>query len=158
MLNLAEAVAIVLVVLALTMGIRMGILIGLSGLVFAILGTFMIMAIAGIDLQRISLGALIIAMGMMVDNAIVVADGFVVRLQSGVERMEAAIESAGQPSVPLLGATVVATMAFYPIFASPESTGEYARSLFQVVAISLLFSWLLSQRSTVPRKASVLLN
>ncbi len=148
MVNLAQAVAIVLVVLALTMGVRMGVLIGLSGLVYAILGTFIIMAIAGIDLQRVSLGALIIAMGMMVDNAIVVADGFVVRLGSGMDRVEAAIESAGQPAMPLLGATVVATMAFYPIFASPESTGEYARSLFQVVAISLLFSWLLSQTVT----------
>jgi multidrug efflux pump subunit AcrB len=148
MLNLAEAVAIVFVVLALTMGMRMGVIIGVSGLVVAILGSFMVMAVWGIDLQRVSLGALVIAMGMMVDNAIVVADGFVVRLQQGVDRKRAAIESAGQPAMPLLGATVVACMAFYPIFASPESTGEYARSLFQVVAISLLFSWLLSQTLT----------
>ena len=148
MINLLEAVVIVLVVLALTMGIRMGVIIGLSGLVLAILGTFIVMALAGIDLQRVSLGALIIAMGMMVDNAIVVADGIVVRMQQGVERKQAAIESASQPAVPLLGATIVATMAFFPIFSSPESTGEYARSLFQVVAISLLFSWLLSQTVT----------
>ena len=148
MVNLAEAILIVLVVLALTMGLRMGILIGLSGLVFAILGTFIVMAVIGIDLQRVSLGALVIAMGMMVDNAIVVADGFVTRLRKGMERIEAAVESAGQTAVPPLGATLVAIMAFYPIFASPESTGEYARSLFQVVAISLLFSWLLSQTLT----------
>ncbi len=148
MLNLLQAVGIVFVVLAVTMGIRMGLIIGASGLVLAILGTFMIMAVWGIDLQRVSLGALVIAMGMMVDNAIVVADGFVVRLQQGMDRKQAAIESAGAPSMPLLGATVVASMAFYPIFASPESTGEYARSLFQVVAASLLFSWLLSQTAT----------
>lgn len=148
MVNLLEAVAIVFAVLALTMGVRMGLIIGASGLVVAILGTFMVMVIWGIDLQRVSLGALVIAMGMMVDNAIVVADGFVVRLQQGMDRKQAAIECASAPGMPLLGATVVASMAFYPIFASPESTGEYARSLFQVVAVSLSLSWLLSQTVT----------
>jgi multidrug efflux pump subunit AcrB len=148
MINLIEAVLIVLVVLALTMGIRMGLIIGVSGLVFPILATFIVMAIMKIDLQRVSLGALIIAMGMMVDNAIVIADGIMVRLQKGMDRTQAAIESANQPAMPLLGATVVACMAFYPIFASPFSTGEYARSLFIVVAISLLFSWVLSQTVT----------
>jgi multidrug efflux pump subunit AcrB len=148
MINLIEAVLIVLVVLALTMGIRIGLIIGVSGLVFPILGTFIVMAIMGINLQRISLGALIIAMGMMVDNAIVVADGIMVRLQQGMDRTKAAIESASQPAMPLLGATVVACMAFYPIFASPFSTGEYARGLFIVVAISLLLSWVLSQTIT----------
>ncbi len=148
MINLLQAIVIVLIVLALTMGIRVGILIGVTGLVFPILGTFIVMAIMGIDLQRVSLGALIIAMGMMVDNAIVVVDNFSVRLQKGMDRTKAAIESAAQPAIPLLGATVVACMAFYPIFASPYSTGEYARSLFIVVAISLLFSWVLSQTIT----------
>jgi len=148
MINLGQAVGIVLVVLALTMGVRMGVIIGLSGLVFAILGTFIFMAIWDIDLQRVSLGALIIAMGMMVDNAIVVADGFAVRLQKGMDRTKAAIEAARQPAWPLLGATVVATMAFYPIFASVFDTGEYAGSLFVVVAIALLMSWLLSQTVT----------
>ncbi len=148
MINLAQAVGIVLVVLALSMGIRMAIIIGLSGLVFAILGTFILMAIWEIDLQRVSLGALIIAMGMMVDNAIVVADGFVVRLQRGMDRTKAAIEAASQPAWPLLGATLVASMAFYPIFASDFDTGEYGRSLFIVVAIALLLSWLLSQTVT----------
>ncbi len=148
MINLGQAVGIVLIVLALTMGLRMGIIIGLSGLVFAILGTFILMAVWGIDLQRVSLGALIIAMGMMVDNAIVVADGFVVRLQQGMDRTRAAIEAARQPAWPLLGATLVASMAFYPIFASTFDTGEYGRSLFIVVAIALLLSWLLSQTVT----------
>jgi multidrug efflux pump subunit AcrB len=148
MINLIEAVGIVLVVLAVTMGMRVGAIIGLSGLVLAILGTFIVMAIWGIDLQRVSLGALIIAMGMMVDNAIVVADGFMVRLQQGMDRAKAAIEAASEPAWPLLGATIVACMAFYPIFASTYDTGEYAGSLFTVVAISLLFSWLLSQTIT----------
>ena len=112
MINLLEAVLIVLVVLAFSMGIRMGLIIGVSGLVFPILATFIVMAIMKIDLQRISLGALIISMGMMVDNAIVVADGIMVRLQKGMDRTKAAIESANQPAMPLLGATVVACMAF----------------------------------------------
>ena len=148
MVSLMQAIAIVLVILALSMGLRVAIIIGLTGLIFAILGSFIVMSIWGIDLQRVSLGALIIAMGMMVDNAIVVVDGFVVRLKKGMERKQAAIEAAGQPSMPLLGATIVATMAFYPIYASTYDTGEYAGSLFQVVAIALLISWVLSQTVT----------
>ena len=148
MINLAQAIVIVLVVLAATMGVLMGFIIGVSGLLFAILGTFIAMAIWGIDLQRVSLGALIIAMGMMVDNAIVVADGFAVRLQQGVDRRKAAIDAANIPAWPLLGATIVACMAFFPIFASTQDTGEYAGSLFIVVAISLLISWVLSQTVT----------
>mgnify|MGYP001815939885 CR=1 FL=1 len=148
MVSLAQAVGIVLVILAVTMGLRVGVIIGLSGLVFAILGTMLVMSIMGIDLHRISLGAMIIAMGMMVDNAIVVVDGFVVRMKQGMERNAAAIEAASLPSVPLLGATIVACMAFYPIFASDFDTGEYAGSLFTVVAISLIISWLLSQTLT----------
>jgi len=148
MINLIEAVAIVLLVLAVSMGLRIGIIIGVSGLVMAILATFIVMEIMGIDLHRVSLGALIIAMGMMVDNAIVVADGFVVKLKRGMNRRQAAIEAANQPSWPLLGATVVACMAFYPIYASTASTGEFAGSLFVVVAISLMMSWLMSQTLT----------
>jgi len=148
MINLAEAIAIVLIVLIFSMGIKTGLIIGVTGLIYPILGTFIVMAIAGIDLQRVSLGALIIAMGMMVDNAIVVADNMMVRLQQGMDRTKAAIEAASLPSMPLLGATVVASMAFYPIFASTFDTGEYARSLFQTVAISLILSWLFCQTIT----------
>ena len=147
MINLAEAVAIVLVVLTLAMGWRMGVVIG-SGLILTILGTFIVMAMMGLQLQRVSLGALIIALGMMVDNAIVVADGFAVRLKKGMARKEAAIEAAWQPAWPLLGATLVAVMAFYPIFAATTDTGEYARSLFICVAISLLLSWILAATVT----------
>jgi multidrug efflux pump subunit AcrB len=146
-INLAMAVAIVLVVLTFAMGWRMGVIIG-TDLIFTILGTLIFLAVLGIDLQRMSLGALVIALGMMVDNSIVVADGFVVRLQQGMDRKQAAIEAAGQPSIPLLGATVIAVMAFYPIFASVESAGEYCRTLFTVVGISLLFSWVVSQTMT----------
>ncbi|NIA02780.1 MAG: AcrB/AcrD/AcrF family protein, partial [Planctomycetia bacterium] len=148
MVSLMQAIAIVLVVLAISMGLREAVVIGVTGLIFAILSSFIIMSMWGIDLQRVSLGALIIAMGMMVDNAIVVVDGFASRLRQGMEREKAAIEAASQPSIPLLGATIVATMAFYPIFASTYDTGEYAGSLFQVVAIALISSWILSQTVT----------
>ncbi|RKZ48522.1 MAG: AcrB/AcrD/AcrF family protein [Gammaproteobacteria bacterium] len=145
--NLGQAVVIVLVVLAVSMGLRMGFIIGTS-LILTILGTFIIMSILGIDLQRMSLGALVIALGMMVDNSIVVADGFVIRLNRGMDRTKAAIEAAALPSMPLLGATIVAVMAFYPIVASVESVGEYCASLFSVVAISLIVSWVLSMTLT----------
>lgn len=147
MLNLLEALIIVLVVLTLPMGWRMGLIIG-SGLLLTILGTLIIMAVLNIDLHRMSLGALVIALGMMVDNSIVVADGFVVRLQKGMERKQAAIESARLPSIPLLGATIIAIMAFYPIFASTEDAGEYCQDLFTVVGIALLYSWVVSMTFT----------
>ena len=147
LINFAEAVGIVLLVLTLAMGWRMGVIIG-SSLVLTILGSFILMAIIGIDLQRMSLGALVIALGMMVDNSIVVADGIVVRMQNGMDRKKAAIEAASQPSMPLLGATFVAVMAFYPIFASVADSGEYCGTLFTVVAISLLTSWLISMTIT----------
>lgn len=148
LINLLEAVLIVLLVLAFTMGIRAGMIIGISGLILAILGTFIIMQLLHIDLQRVSLGALIIAMGMMVDNAIVVVDGFIRRLQQGMAREKAAEEAAQVSAWPLLGATVVASMAFFPIFASTYDTGEYAGSLFTVIAVSLILSWVLSQTAT----------
>jgi multidrug efflux pump subunit AcrB len=143
MINLAEAVLIVMVVLTLVMGWRMGVIIG-GALILTILGTFAVMAAMKIDLQRISLGALIIALGMMVDNAIVVADGMVTRLKKGMDRVEAAIEAASQPSASLMGATIIAVMAFYPIYSAKADAGEYAASLFVVVGISLLVSWVIA--------------
>ena len=143
LISFAEALLIVMVVLTLFMGWRMGVIIGTS-LIVTILASFILMALFGIDLQRMSLGALVIALGMMVDNSIVVADGIAVRLARGMDRKLSAIEAAAQPSIPLLGATVIAVMAFYPIAASPENAGEYCASLFSVVAISLLVSWVVS--------------
>jgi len=147
LISLAQAVAIVLVVLTLTMGLRMGVIIG-TGLLLTILATFIVLAMLGIDLQRMSLGALIIALGMMVDNSIVVADGVSVRMAQGMDRKEAAIEAASRPSMSLLGATIIAVMAFYPIFASVENAGEYCRTLFSVVGIALLSSWVISMTVT----------
>ena len=147
MINLAEAVLIVLAVLTVAMGWRMGLVIGWA-LIVTILGTFMAMKVLGIDLQRVSLGALVVALGMMVDNAIVVADNYSVRLAKGMKPKEAAIDSAATPSIALLGATIVAAMAFYPIYVAKSDAGEYAQTLFSVVGISLILSWLISMTMT----------
>lgn len=147
-ISLIESVVIVVAVLWIFMGFWTATVVGLSGLLLTIIGTFLCMNLLGIDLQRMSLGALVIAMGMMVDNAIVVADGVLVRMQRGMDRRRAAIEAATQPAWPLLGATIIAVIAFYPIYASEEGAGEYCASLFQVVAISLLLSWVLSVTAT----------
>ena len=147
LINFGEAVAIVLIVLTIAMGWRMGVIIG-SSLILTILASFILMAVFGIPLQRMSLGALVIALGMMVDNSIVVADGIVVRMGKGMDPKKAAIEAASQPSMPLLGATVIAVMAFYPIYASLEGAGEYCRTLFTVVGISLMTSWVISMTVT----------
>lgn len=143
MISLGLAVAIVLGVLIVPVGWRVGVVIG-TALLLTLLATFIAMAIIGEDLHRMSLGALVIALGMMVDNAIVVADGFLVKLQQGMDRKKAAMEAATLPSWPLLGATVIAVLAFFPIFASVEDVGEYCRALFVVVGVSLLLSWLIS--------------
>jgi multidrug efflux pump subunit AcrB len=143
MISLMQAVFIVVAVLLLSMGLRMGLLIG-ANLMVVIMGTFLVMAAMGIDLHRVSLGSLIIAMGMMVDNAIVVAEGYVIRVQKGMDKMKAAVESAAKPMIPLLGATIIGSMAFYPVFSSPTNAGEYGRSLFLVVGISLVLSWIMS--------------
>lgn len=142
MVSLAQAVAIVLGVLWIAMGLRSSIVVGLTGLLMVIIATFLVMNIINEDLHRMSLGALIVAMGMMVDNAIVVADGVLIRMQKGMSRVAAAIEAASQPSIPLLGATVVAVMAFFPIAASTENAGEYTQALFSIAGIALLVSWL----------------
>ena len=141
--NLAAAVAIVISLLMIFIGLKPGLLIG-ANLILTIAATFVVMRLLEIDFHRVSLGSLIIALGMLVDNAVVITEGTYVRLQRGQERLEAARAAVRETAWPLLGATVVAGMAFLPIFLSPKDVGEFARSLFQVIAISLLASWLLS--------------
>ncbi len=141
--NLAEAVIIVLVVLMLFMGLRSGIIIG-GALILTVLATFVLMKMHGIMLERISLGALVIALGMLVDNAIVVIDGMLVRIARGRDRVEAAAEVVRQNQWPLLGATMIAILAFGAIGLSEDSTGEYTRSLFFVILYSLMLSWLIA--------------
>lgn len=143
LINLAAAVAIVVVVLLVFMGLRSGMLIG-AILFLSVMGTLLVMKLAGIELQRISLGALIIAMGMLVDNAIVVTEGILVRVQRGEKGLEAASAVVKQTIWPLFGATVVGILAFSGIGLSDDSTGEFAASLFYVVLISLMLSWVLA--------------
>ena len=138
--SLGQAVAIVIIVLLFFMGVRSGLLIGLI-LLLTVLGTFVFMKYFAIDLQRISLGALVIALGMLVDNAIVVVEGILIGMQKGRTRMQAATDIVTQTKWPLLGATVIAVTAFAPIGLSDDATGEYCGTLFTVLLISLMLSW-----------------
>ncbi|MCF7499840.1 efflux RND transporter permease subunit [Pseudoalteromonas sp. L1] len=140
-ISLLEAVAIVIVVLLLFMGFKSGVLIGVI-LLLTVLGTFIFMKLFAIDLQRISLGALIIALGMLVDNAIVVTEGILINLKRGQTKLQAATNIVNQTKWPLLGATVIAITAFAPIGLSSDASGEFAGSLFWVLFISLLLSWI----------------
>ena len=140
MLSLAEAVAIVIAVLFIFMGVKTGILIGIV-LLLTVLGTFIFMNMFSIDLQRISLGALIIALGMLVDNAIVVTEGILIAMKKGKTKLQASLSITSQTNLPLLGATVIAIAAFAPIGLSSHATGEFAGSMFWVLLISLLLSW-----------------
>ncbi|TXR51346.1 efflux RND transporter permease subunit [Reinekea thalattae] len=138
--SLLQAVVIVVLVLLVFMGLRSGFLIGLV-LTVTIFGTFIVMDIANIALQRISLGGLIIALGMLVDNAIVVVEGVLIGMQKGRTKLQAASDVVKQTKWPLLGATVIAVTAFAPIGLSPDSMGEFVGSLFWVLLISLMISW-----------------
>ncbi|QIZ76340.1 efflux RND transporter permease subunit [Ferrimonas lipolytica] len=140
LVSLAQAVAIVVIILLFTMGFRSGIIIG-TVLLLTMLGTFIAMEYQGIELQRISLGALIIALGMLVDNAIVVVEGILVGLQRGRTKLQACADIVSQTQWPLLGATIIAIIAFAPIGLSPDATGEFMGSLFYVLLFSLFLSW-----------------
>ncbi|MEM6381384.1 MAG: efflux RND transporter permease subunit [Pseudomonadota bacterium] len=143
LVNLATSVSIVIVVLALFMGVRAAIVVGMT-LMLTVVGSLLFMALGSIEMERISLGALIIAMGMLVDNAIVVAEGMQQAMARGKNSREAARESANKTQIPLLGATVIGIMAFSGIGLSNDSTGEFMFSLFAVICISLLLSWILA--------------
>ena len=155
LINFAQALAIVLVVVTIPMGWRMGVIIG-TNLVLTVMATFLIMSLWGIELHRISLGALIIALGMMVDNAIVVADEMTVKIQQGMDRVKAATAAVAKHQLPLIGATVIAVMAFFPIAMSSGDTGEYCQHLFYVAGASLLASWLLALTVTPLQCVSML--
>ncbi|MCR4819360.1 MAG: efflux RND transporter permease subunit [Fretibacterium sp.] len=145
--NLLESLVIVVGVLLIFMGLRSGLLIGVV-LLLTVAGTLMIMNYAGIFLQQVSLAALIIALGSLVDNAIVVAEGMLVGVQRGQSTEDAASETVSGSVWAMLGGTFIAVMAFAPIGLSPDSTGEFCRSLLQVVGISMMLSWLLAITAT----------
>ena len=142
-LNVFLSVAIVVGVLCLAMGVRAGAIIG-AVLFLTVLGTLLVMWMAGIELERISLGALIIAMGMLVDNAVVVCDGLLIQKQRGMSILEASRKTLQQTQWSLLGATIIGILAFAGIGLSQDTTGEFLFSLFFVIATSLLLSWLLA--------------
>ncbi len=145
--NLIISVGIVIVVLLFSMGYRSGLLIS-SGLVFTILGTLIVMLSIGLPLHRITLAAIILAMGMLVDNSIVVADGILVDLKKGMNRKKAFLNTAQRTAMPLLGATFVAILAFLPLAMAPNAAGEFLSSLFTVLIISLLLSWVFAMIQT----------
>ena len=141
--NVILALVIVVGTLLIFMGLRSGILMG-GILLITVAGTLFGMYAYGLDMQRISLGALIIALGMLVDNAIVVVEGTLVRTQQGEDPKTASVAIANKTIWPLLGGTVVGFLAFSPIGFSPDNTGEYAGSLFWTITIALMFSWLVA--------------
>ncbi len=143
MINLIESVVIVVAILMLTMGLRSGMIIGIS-LVMIVIGSFLFLGLTNGSMQRVSLAAFILAMGMLVDNAIVIVDGVLIDLKSGKPRMEALTSIGRRTAMPLLGATLIAILAFFPIFLSPDTAGVYVRDLFVVLAVSLLLSWILA--------------
>lgn len=143
MINLLESVLIVVVVLMLFMGWRAGMIIGF-GLVLTVALSFPILSNLGTTLQRISLGAFIVAMGMLVDNAVVIMDGILVDRKKGLPRSAYLYRIGKNTAWPLLGATIIAASTFLPIYLTPGSAGEFAGDLFLVICVSLLVSWILA--------------
>ena len=141
--NLIASVTTVIMALCLFMGWRAGVMVG-AVLLLTVTGTIGIMAALGIELQRISLGAMMIAMGMLVDNAIVVTESMITRVKQGATPRESAVSAVANTRFPLLAATIIGVAAFAPIGLSADSTGEYLGSLFKVCGISLLLSWVLA--------------
>ncbi len=143
LLNLVESVLIVILLLVFSMGWRSGVIIG-TGLVLTIAASFPVLMQLGTTLQRISLGAFIVAMGMLVDNSIVVMDGILKDRKRGLPESKYLYKTGKQTAMPLLGATIIAASTFISVFLSEGSTAEYARDLFLVLAVSLLISWVLA--------------
>ncbi len=155
MVNVLEALVIVILVLLVFMGLRTGLIIG-AVLLITVAGTLWIMQMFGIELQRVSLGALVIALGMLVDNAIVIAEGMLVKIRAGTPAAEAAREVVGRNIMALFGGTLIGILAFSAIGLAVTETGEFARSLFYVILISLSLSWLTAV-STTPLLCALLL-
>ena len=146
-LNLIESLLIVIVIIFLVMGSRAGMLVG-SSLLFSVGGTLLIMLIWGVGLNRTSLAAFIIAMGMLVDNAIVVTDNAQVGIKRGLSRYQALVDGATKPQWALLGATFIAVCSFLPMYLAPASVAEIVKPLFIVLAVSLGLSWVLALTQT----------
>lgn len=146
-LNLIISVLTVVAILLFFIGFKNGLLIG-SGLVFSIFATLIVMLCTDIALQRMSLAAIIIAMGMLVDNAIVVSDSALVNMQRGMRKRVAIMRACSSTALPLLAATIIAILTFLPIYFSPHITGELLSSLVIVIGVSLMFSWVFALTQT----------
>lgn len=142
-LNLIESVVIVIVILMIFMGVKSGMIIGAS-LVVIVFGSFLVLGAMDGTMQRVSLAAFILAMGMLVDNAIVIVDGILVDLKAGKSGINAFTRIGRRTAMPLLGATLIAILSFFPIFLSPDTAGIYVRDLFIILAVSLILSWMLA--------------
>ncbi|WP_064747182.1 efflux RND transporter permease subunit [Lysobacter antibioticus] len=138
---LAEAVAIVLLVSFFSLGLRTGLVVALSiPLVLAM--TFAVMDFFGVGLHKISLGALVLALGLLVDDAIIAVEMMAIKMEQGFDRLRAAAFAWDSTAFPMLTGTLITAAGFLPIATAASSTGEYTRSLFQVVTIALLVSWI----------------
>ena len=146
-LNLIISVLTVIAILLFFIGFKNGTLIG-SGLIFSIFATLIVMMACGIALQRMSLAAIIIAMGMLVDNAIVVSDSALINMERGMRKRVAIMRACSATALPLLAATVIAILTFLPIYYSPHITGELLSSLVVVIGVSLMFSWVFALTQT----------
>ena len=141
--NLGQAVIIIVAVLLVFLGLRVGVLVA-TMVPMVIVLSFVIMSLFGITINQISLAALIIALGLLVDNAIVVAEGVTVKKEQGLDVKLAAIETCKELYVPLLISSLTTAAAFLPIFLAESAVGEYTADIFKVVSIALLISWVLA--------------
>ena len=138
---LVEALAIVLLVSFFSLGMRTGLVVALAiPLVLAM--TFATMHYLGIGLHKISLGALVLALGLLVDDAIIAVEMMAIKMEQGFDRLKAASHAWSSTAFPMLTGTLITAAGFLPIATAQSSTGEYTRSIFQVVTIALLASWI----------------
>ena len=145
--SLGQAVAIVLGVMLITLGLRTGLVVA-TLIPMAMVMSIFVMSFFKIGLDQMSLASLIIALGMLVDNAIVMSESIMVQMQEGKKPFEAAVDSAKELRVPLLTSSLTTAAAFLPIYLAESTTGEYTAPLFKVVTITLLCSWVLSLTMT----------
>jgi len=143
MVNLLEGIAAVMLVMLVFLGLRTGLVVA-PLIPMTMLLTFLLMSFSGVTLQQVSIASLIIALGMLVDNAIVISENIMVRIQNGEQRFAAAVAAGRELAVPLLTATLTTSAAFLAIFLAKSTVGEYCGSLFVVVSFCLISSWLLA--------------
>ncbi|MCH9029992.1 MAG: efflux RND transporter permease subunit, partial [Bacteroidetes bacterium] len=145
--NLLQAIGIVVVVMLIFLGLRTGLVI-VSLIPMAIVMALMIMGFLDIGLDQMSLSALIISLGLVVDNAIVMSESIMVQMQQGKKPVQAALESASELRVPLLISSLTTSAAFLPIYLAESTVGEYTAPIFEVVTITLICSWILALTMT----------